>query len=147
MNKQSRLIAIRQIIAQHAIGTQDDLCLLLNEAGHEVTQATLSRDLKELGVARMNTPEGARYTIPVESGENRLRSFISYEIVSIEWNESLIIVRTLPGRAQGVAEILDNMPETGILGTLAGDNTIFIAPRSVKKIKEIVAKLRELIAQ
>ena len=145
MNKQSRHFALRQIIAQQSIGTQDALCQALNQAGYDVTQATLSRDLKELGVARINTPDGPRYIARTESEEQRLRSFIGYEIVSIESNETMIIIKTLPGRAQGVAEIIDNLPDAGILGTIAGDNTIFVAPRSVKKIAEVIKAIRELV--
>ena len=145
MNKQSRHLTIRQIIAQQSIGTQEELVRALNDAGFHVTQATLSRDLKELGVARVNASGGPRYIIPAGSEENRLKEFISYEIISIESNESMIVIRTLPGRAQGVAEIIDRLPDSGILGTLAGDNTIFVAPVSVRKIAAVLGIIRELV--
>jgi transcriptional regulator of arginine metabolism len=146
MNKHSRHFAIKQIITQRTIASQDELCDALREGGFDITQATLSRDLKELGIARINAPDGPRYKLHMESEENRLRSFISYEILTIESNEAMIVIKTLPGRAQGVAEILDNIPDSGILGTIAGDNTIFIAPDSVKRIPEIIAKLRTIVA-
>jgi transcriptional regulator of arginine metabolism len=147
MNKSSRHIAIRQIITQRAIASQDELCDALRESGFDITQATLSRDLKELGIARINAPEGPRYVAHGEGGEeSRLKALLGYEVTSIDANESLILIKTLAGRAQGVAEILDHMKIPGILGTLAGDNTIFVAPRSTKQIAEVVRSIQEMIA-
>jgi len=76
-----------------------------------------------------------------------LRSLISYEIESIHANESLIVIKTLRGRASGVAEILDRLDIPDILGTIAGDDTIFIAPSSTKKISTIVRRIKEAIFQ
>lgn len=143
MNKQQRQASIRQIISQRTIGSQEDLSEALREAGVEVTQATLSRDLKEMGIARVGTADGSRYIIPQGSEEIRLRSFLSYEIVSIESNETLVVIRTLAGRAQGVAELIDHLQIPGMLGTIAGDNTIFVAPASRDAIETIKARLRE----
>lgn len=147
MNKQSRQFAIKQIITHQAIGSQEGLCNALLKANFEVTQATLSRDLKELGIARVNTPEGIRYILHTESEERRLTPFIGYEIEDMDANESLIVVKTLPGRAQGVAEIIDNLHHPLILGTLAGDNTIFVTPASVGKIAEVLNLLRGLMTE
>jgi len=119
----------------------------LKKKGFSVTQATLSRDCKELGVARVNTADGVRYVLHTESEERRLKPFIGYEIESIDANESLIVIKTLPGRAQGVAEILDGLHHPSILGTLAGDNTIFITPASVGKVEEILKLLRRMTTE
>jgi transcriptional regulator of arginine metabolism len=70
---------------------------------------------------------------------------LAYEVKSIACNESLVVVKTLAGRAQGVAELIDSMKHPEILATLAGDNTIFIAPRSVQSIDQVVAALKEFI--
>jgi transcriptional regulator of arginine metabolism len=145
VNKQSRHFAIKQIIAQHAVANQDELRLLLEAQGFETTQATLSRDLKELGIIRVHTPEGMRYVADIASEESRLATLIGYEIEWIEANEHMVVVRTLPGRAAGVAEIIDSFRLPGVLGTIAGDNTIFIAPRSVARIAELVAELRRIV--
>ncbi|MBI3587529.1 MAG: arginine repressor [Ignavibacteriales bacterium] len=147
MNKQSRQFAIKQIITHQAIGSQEELCNALLKANFEVTQATLSRDLKELGIARVNTPEGIRYILHTESEERRLTPFIGYEIEDMYANESLVVVKTLPGRAQGVAEIIDSLHHPLILGTLAGDNTIFVTPASVGKIGEVLNLLRGLMTE
>ncbi|MEO5929503.1 MAG: arginine repressor [Candidatus Kapaibacterium sp.] len=147
MNKQSRHFTIRQIITRKVVASQEELRLLLEKEGLEVTQATLSRDIKELAIARVNTADGMRYVLRPESDEPRLTALLSYEVESIGANESLIIVKTLPGRAQGVAEIIDSLHSPDILGTIAGDNTIFIAPASTLNIPELVARIRGLIAQ
>ena len=147
MTKQARHLAIKHIILHQAVGTQEELCKALRKAGHDVTQATLSRDLKKLGVGRTNTADGPRYVLHTESEEQRLKSFIGYEIEDITNNEALIVIRTLPGRAQGVAEIIDSLHHPAILGTLGGDNTIFVTPTSTKKIPEIIKMLRSLMSE
>ncbi len=136
MNKQRRHFAIKQIITQQVISNQDELCQALEKAGFTVTQATLSRDMKELGIARVHSADRVRYVLNIESEERRLVPLIGYEIERIDSNETMIVIKTLPGRAQGVAEIIDSMHHPAILGTLAGDNTIFITPASVAKIDE-----------
>jgi transcriptional regulator of arginine metabolism len=136
MNKQRRHFAIKQIITQQTISNQDELCQALEKAGFAVTQATLSRDMKELGIARVHSANRVRYVLNIESEERRLVPLIGYEIERIDSNESMIVIKTLPGRAQGVAEIIDSLHHPAILGTLAGDNTIFITPASVGKISE-----------
>jgi transcriptional regulator of arginine metabolism len=147
MNKVNRQIAIKQIIAEESIGSQEELCEALHRNGFEITQATLSRDLKELGIARVNTPEGLRYVLNPLNEERRLQSFIGYEVEQISANESLVVVKTLPGRAQGVAEIIDSLHNPLILGTIAGDNTIFVTPASVGKTDELAALLRRLTVE
>jgi transcriptional regulator of arginine metabolism len=147
MNKQNRHFTIKHIITHQAIASQDELCQALRKAGFDVTQATLSRDMKELGIARVNTLDGVRYVLHVESEERRLTSLIGYEIESIDANENIVVIKTLPGRAQGVAEIIDNMHHPAILGTIAGDNTIFVGPSAVGRIDEVLRLLRGLMAE
>ncbi len=143
MNKNERHLALKELITRQRINTQEELGRLLKQAGFAVTQATLSRDLQELRIARVHSPEGAYYALTPEQEEQRLHAYLALEIESIESNESLIVVKTLPGRAQGVAELIDAMHNPEILGTLAGDNTIFITPRSTKKIGRLIRTLRE----
>jgi transcriptional regulator of arginine metabolism len=147
MNKINRQIAIKQIISEQMIGSQEELCEALHQNGFEITQATLSRDLRELGIARANTPDGLRYLLNPLTEERRLQSYIGYEVEQISANESMVVIKTLPGRAQGVAEIIDSLRNPLILGTLAGDNTIFITPTSVTKLNELLKHLRGLMAE
>jgi transcriptional regulator of arginine metabolism len=147
MNKQRRHFTIKQIIARQVISSQDELCQALEKAGIEVTQATLSRDMKELGIARVHSANRIRYVLDVESEERRLMPLIGYEIESIDANESMIVIKTLPGRAQGVAEMIDNMRHPAVLGTLAGDNTIFITPSSVAKIDDVLKLIKNMMTE
>lgn len=147
MNKVNRQVAIKQIISEQMISSQEELCEVLHKNGFEITQATLSRDLRELGIARANTPDGLRYLLNPLTEERRLQSYIGYEVEQISANESMVVIKTLPGRAQGVAEIIDSLRNPLILGTLAGDNTIFITPTSVTKLNELLKLLRGLMAE
>jgi len=147
MEKQNRHLAIKQIITTKPIRSQEELRKELGRAGWKVTQATLSRDLRDLGVARLAMPEGMRYALHPESEDRRMAAFLAYEIEWVEANESLIVMRTLPGRAQGVAEVLDSLHLPDVLATLAGDNTIFIMPRSVTKIPQLVKRLKSITSE
>ena len=148
MNKHSRQFRIKEIITKQVITSQEDLGEALRRAGVDVTQATLSRDLKEMGVSRINGPEGSHYAMIGDvAEETRLKTLLSYEIEAISHNEVMIIIKTLSGRAQGVAELIDSMKSPLIMATLAGDNTIFVAPQSVKKIGQVVKLIREFIAE
>jgi len=145
MNKQTRQFTIREIISRDHIGNQEDLARVLKRAGVEITQGTLSRDLAEMGIARISTPDGPRYIVSEESEDKRIRALLSYEVTGIQSNESMIVIKTLSGRAQGVAELIDTIGSPEILGTIAGDNTIFIAPKTVKAIPKLVDSLRTFI--
>jgi transcriptional regulator of arginine metabolism len=145
MEKQRRLFTIKQILASRTITTQSELAAAMQKEGFKTTQATLSRDMKELGIAWVYTPSGAKYMLSPEQEEERMTTLIGLEIEKIEANEIMVVVKTLPGRAQGVAEIIDHLRLPSVLGTLAGDNTVFILPRSIKKIKETVNALRGVL--
>ncbi|HEY3876847.1 MAG TPA: arginine repressor [Candidatus Kapabacteria bacterium] len=146
MTKQQRQFHIREIITNEHITSQEEIHNLLKAQGLEINQATLSRDLSEMGVGRAATGKGPRYTFYEEKEESiQVRSMLSYEVRSINRNEAMIVIKTLSGRAQGVAEIIDSMESPFILGTIAGDNTIFIAPKAIKDLNRLVNELRGLI--
>jgi transcriptional regulator of arginine metabolism len=145
MSKANRQFSIKQIITDQEITSQEDLAQALARAGFDVNQATLSRDLREMGIVRLPTSTGSKYSFVADAEDARLRALLGYEVRSIACNESMVIVKTLAGRAQGVAELIDSLQHPEILATLAGDNTIFIAPRSVKSIDSVVAALKEFI--
>jgi transcriptional regulator of arginine metabolism len=147
MNRKSRHFAIKEIVNRSHVASQDELCEELKKAGFEVTQATLSRDLKELGIARVHTETGARYTLHEEGKGQKLKSFIGYEVESITANESLVIIKTLSGFASGVAEFIDSLHHRDILGTIAGDNTILVTPVSIKKTEAVMMFLKDLMME
>ena len=147
MKKQQRQFLLKEIINRKAIENQEQLIVELLERGEDVNQATLSRDLREMGASRVSTSEGTRYLFPNEGEKRHIREMISYEIQSVKTNEMLVVVHTLPGRAQGVAEIIDSLNIPEVLATLAGDNTIFIAPKKKSDVQKIEKHIREFIIQ
>lgn len=146
MKKLQRHLAIKQLLASRAVSTQEDLARYLRLARVKVTQATLSRDLKELGVARLSGSGGHRYELHSDLDDQRVRPLLGFEVEEIIANEQMIVIKTLPGRAQGVAEVIDSFKLPDVLGTIAGDNTIFVSPRSVRRLKSLLSKLKSLVA-
>ncbi|MDE3056570.1 MAG: arginine repressor [Bacteroidota bacterium] len=146
MNKANRLLTIKEIIQSKPIASQDELVLELRKRSFDVTQATLSRDLRELGVVRIHAEGGVRYALSVESEERKLKSLVGFEIVSVNCNEAMIVIRTLPGRAQGVASYIDSLHSPEILGTVAGDDTVLVLPSSTKKTQTVMNSIKEWMA-
>ncbi len=133
---------IKSIISAQEVFNQTQLVKLLKQNGIRVTQATLSRDLNELGVVRIPTSNGTVYRIGETGTQSTIKNRIAEEVISIDNNEQLIVVRTFTGRAQGVAVFIDSQKIHDLLGTIAGDDTILIIPRSIKKIKTIIEELK-----
>jgi transcriptional regulator of arginine metabolism len=146
-NKQSRHFAIKQILGNQPIPNQDKLRIELKKQGYKVTQATLSRDLRELNVSRSSSVEGTKYVARQAEAIQALKSLIGEEVVSINANESVIVINTLPGCASVVGEFVDTKKNKDIIGTIAGDNTLLIVPSSIKKTKLIAKYLKEILIQ
>lgn len=146
MNKTNRLLAIKEIIQSKPISSQDELVLELRKRSFEVTQATLSRDLRELGVVRIHAEGGVRYALSVESEERKLQSLVGFEIISVNCNEAMIVIRTLPGRAPGVASFIDSLHSPEILGTVAGDDTVLVLPSSTRKTEAVMDSIKRWMA-
>ena len=115
-SKIARQAKIKEIISSKEVSSQDDLCNLLKKNGYDTTQATLSRDLHEMGIVRIPSENGFKYVFHLEETDQNLNQLIGVEIINILYNESTIIIRTLPGRAQGVAFYLDHIKNKNILG-------------------------------
>ncbi len=147
MTKHTRQFAIKEIVSDKSVANQDELRLELKKRGFIVTQATLSRDLRELGIGRGMSEKGMRYTLQPASEARILRPLVGAEVVSIHANESVIVVRTLPGCANTVGEFLDTQNNPGIIGTLAGDNTLLVIPESQKKTKELLTFLKDKLIE
>jgi transcriptional regulator of arginine metabolism len=137
MNKTERIYAIRKIIASGAVASQEGLRLELAREGCKVTQATLSRDLKDIGAAWVQGPEGGRYSLTTAGTMPPLRALFGASVTDIAANESLVLVRTLPGAAGTVAEYIDSQRFPEVLGTVAGDNTVLVIPSSVKRLPNL----------
>ena len=150
VRRQSELITV---LREEVIHNQEDLRRALRRRGFRVTQATLSRDLKELRVPCVPTASGYRYALPemdampVPAAPARMQNVAAVEVTGIDANEMAIIIRTLNGRAQGVAVWLDGQQLNDMLATIAGDDTILVLPRSVKstaRLKQDLAALLQL---
>jgi transcriptional regulator of arginine metabolism len=135
MNKTERLELIKKIISEQVISNQDELQLRLKDLGCEVTQATLSRDLKTLQVMKVNdgkkgyayrlaSPENSKVSVE-RTGEN----FLTNTVLGIEFSANLGVLKTLPGYASSVAILIDKFNASEILGTVAGDDTILLIIR------------------
>ena len=143
--KQQRQFKIKEIITTERISSQEDLLEKLTAQGYETTQATLSRDLHEIGIIRVPDEEGFRYIFHKEENPQAVRELISMEIINVLANESIVIVKTMPGRAQGVAIFLDRLKNTHIIGTIAGDDCIMIIPDSHDNVQGLVEEIRAVM--
>lgn len=136
---------IREFLSDFVITNQEDLAFKLREEGFSITQATLSRDLAELGVIRSINENGIRYKLNPEESGRQIAKLISFEILSVDHNESIIVVRTIAGRAQGVAHFIDRLNRKEILGTVGGDDTVLIIPNSQKNIDVVVTIIKKMM--
>jgi transcriptional regulator of arginine metabolism len=137
--------AVARILRSRPIGTQDELLAALAEAGFRATQATLSRDLARLGARRVSRPEGGTlYEVEAATEANGLGALRGL-VQEISANASLVVVRTHPGSAPAIARAIDlgGVPE--VLGTIAGDDTIFVAPAPGLRPKRLAARLAEIL--
>jgi len=148
----TRLKSIRKLIKNHRIESQDSLLGFLQKEGFEVTQATLSRDLKLLKVGKISDGHnGYFYTLPGddEKGENEeiyaqdfLRGY-----VSVEWNATTVVIKTFSGHADSVSQAIDSLNFDEILGTVAGDNCIFASLRQGSSGEDFMKSLKERIPE
>lgn len=147
--KNARQMAILSIIEKDNIETQEELAAKLRDIGIVVTQATVSRDIKELRLLKVLTPDGSYKYATVDKAEHGVserlvRMFID-SVLSISYAENLIVVRTLPGSANAAGEAIDSMRWPEVLGTISGDNTIFVAVRSSEEAPAVVEKFQEIL--
>ncbi len=143
-NSSSPLESLRKILSKNDVGgTQEDLRTELEKAGLEVNQSTISRCLRKLGAVKTFSPQGdAVYKLPTEAAPPNVEASIADLVKEITQNDSLIVLHTSPGSASLIARHLDHFAPGLILGTIAGDDTIFVAPVRVKQIKKVVAELK-----
>jgi len=130
--KRKRQEKIVELIARSDIETQHALAEALNEAGYPSTQATISRDIRELGLTKELAPTGRyRYAAPQKSANTeraaRLRTIFRESVTHVAIAQNIIVIQTLPGLASAACSAIDGMSVAGLVGTLAGDDTAFIA--------------------
>lgn len=138
----ARREALRQIISQATVGRQEDLVRLLSRAGYRATQSSISRDLRELGVAK----QGDRYVLPdaapvVLEGFAAVAGFVR-EVRPA--GSSLTVIRTSTGAAQSVAIVIDRAGWPEVVGTISGDDTIFVATEDTPAQRKLLARLHDI---
>ncbi|MCA0985964.1 transcriptional regulator AhrC/ArgR [Guptibacillus algicola] len=130
MNKGQRHIKIRELIANQDVETQDELVYCLKSAGFNVTQATVSRDIKELHLVKVPTIDGRyKYSLPADQRFNplqKLKRTLTDAFISIDDADHLIVMKTLPGNANAIGALIDNLDWEEIMGNISGDDTILI---------------------
>jgi transcriptional regulator of arginine metabolism len=145
-NKNERLMEIRRLIASQNISSQEELMKLLIKKGYELTQATLSRDLKYLRVAKMpDDKAGYVYILPDKEQVVEESDFVSpglNGLISIDFAQGLAILKTLPGHASSIAYTMDNLGAYEIAATIAGDDTILLVPRDGVTRTDVVNLLK-----
>lgn len=149
MMKARRHFAILDIIAGQRVGTQEELCDRLRERGFDVTQATVSRDVKELKLAK--TPDGLGYHYSLPEGAaaknpmDRMQRIFKDLVVSCDYSQNIIVIKTIAAGAQSVASVIDAYGSEQILGTVAGDDTILVVVRSSLAVMEVINIFNGLI--
>lgn len=148
--KSSRQAMILEIIGEQEIETQNQMMEALARRGVKSTQATLSRDIKELRlVKRLSSDGGYYYSAPVkeEDGDKltRLRKIFRECVISFDTAQNLVVIHTLPGLANAAASALDNMDIPELIGTIAGDDTAFLAMRDTEKAVEFCQEIEAMM--
>ncbi|OFA30180.1 arginine repressor [Glaciecola punicea] len=147
-SKQDVLIkAFREILKTESYGSQGEIVLALKKLGFDnISQSKVSRMLSKFGAVRTRDARGDMvYCLPPELGMPTAKSPLKQLVLDIVHNNVMVIIRTSPGAAQLIARLLDSLSHTdGVLGTIAGDDTIFIAPADITKIEELRQRVQDL---
>jgi transcriptional regulator of arginine metabolism len=146
--RKNRLEKIVDIITEHDVETQDELLEYLSAEGFEVTQATVSRDIRELKLIKGTSEHGAyKYMLPKAAKDERLHisSALAEAIIRVDYAQNMLVLHTYPGMAQAVATEVDRLGLAQLLGCVAGDDTIIAVARDTDSAAAISNQLKELI--
>lgn len=147
--KSVRQVAILDIIEKQDVETQEELAEALRARGIQVTQATVSRDIKELRLLKVLSLNGAYKYATADKAENGLNErfirMLAESMLSVAASNNLIVVKTLSGSANVAAEALDSLHWPEILGSLAGDNTILLIIRSNEEVPGVITRIQEMM--
>lgn len=140
---------IKALLLSDTLGTQEELAAALEQQGYVVNQSKISRLLRKLGAVKItNEKKQIVYSLPREPAPPTSKNILSQLIINITHNETLIVIHTNPGSASMVGRLLDhNREDLRILGTVAGDDTVFIAPESVRQINKTLQAIESFLAE
>lgn len=148
--KGQRHVKIREILTNREIETQDELVEALRNAGFNVTQATVSRDIKELHLVKTPLDNGRyKYSLPTEQRFNplsRLKRVLGDHFVHIDYTENLVVMKSMPGTANAIGALLDSLEWPEVMGTICGDDTILMICRTKEQSKEIVDRVLSMLS-
>ena len=148
--KRDRHTKIIELIGRYAIETQEHLAEKLNEAGFQVTQATVSRDIRELKLTKMTMGGRQRYVVVQEHNRQMGEKYIGIlrdGFVSMDMAQNILVIKTVSGMAMAVAAALDALHWQDIVGCIAGDDTVFCAIRTVEDTLQVMDKLRKMMRE
>ncbi len=148
--KSQRHFKIMDIISSERVATQEELCEVLKRNNYNVSQATVSRDIKEMQLLRLPDAEGYRYVLPENNtgiSQHRIKRVFKDSVMTLDFSENLIVIKTLPGTAHSVASLIDFSEQAHILGTVAGDDTIFVAVKPKKAVKGVMKYFENLLSE
>lgn len=148
--KMERHSKIVELIGKYEIETQEELAEYLNKEGYNVTQATVSRDIRELKLSKIQTENGGqKYAVfhPQTAFNDKYTRILHDSFVSMDMAQNILVMRTVAGMAMAVAAALDAIHFGEVVGCIAGDDTIMIAVRSAEDTKILMEKIRELISK
>ena len=147
--KSARQTMILELIDQYDIDTQDELASMLKARGLKVTQATVSRDIKELRLIKVLSDDGAYKYATVDKAEadlkDRFINIFAHSVISISATGNLVVIKTIPGTASAAAEAIDSMRMDEVVGTIAGDNSIFIAVKDSVDTAELIRRFQAML--
>lgn len=147
--KSRRHLAIRDILSSERISTQEELCEELKNRGYDITQATVSRDIKELSLIKLPDAKGYRYAWPdarsPKSSSVRIKRVFQDSVVHYDFSENIVVIKTIPGAAQSIASLIDSLENAHILGTVAGDDTIFLVAKTKGAVAQIMEYFKQLV--
>lgn len=147
--KSARHEKIIELIKEHHIDTQEELAARLNEAGFKVTQATVSRDIRALKMTKVTGKDGKSHYAILKEGSSTLGDkytrVLHDALISIDVGQNMVVIRTVPGMAMGVAAALDDMKWEEILGSIAGDDTVMCVARTCEQAVAVMERLRSIL--
>lgn len=147
--KAKRQALIREIVEAQSIHTQEELAEALREHGMVVTQATVSRDIREMHLLKVLAEDGSYRYATMEKSDvgmsDRLIRMLSDSVVEMKCANNLIVIHTLPGSAHVAAEAIDNLKWPETIGTIAGDNTILVIARSNEEVNVVMKRFHNII--
>ncbi len=147
--KRSRHDKIIEIIARNDVETQEQLASLLKEAGYDVTQATVSRDIRQMKLSKQITEDGRQKyvysTADSEAMQDKYVSVLKAGYVSMEVAQNLLVIKTVSGMAMALATAIDALDLPEVIGCIAGDDTIFVAIKSYEEALAVTEKFKQMI--